>query len=159
MKVPFFAGFPPPPPGGRRRHMTTRVLSQYPPLPHPGIAYRSEGFPGTGYVTPGCGGRGGRVWAVQSSSCAAAAAACGFWQFCRCRPPPQEVIENKKNFPYGPFGGNFPNPDLAEKSSFPNGKSKHDFLAPGDWLILSRVYVIRSCASLQLGFPLKILYG
>ena len=72
---------------------------------------------------------------------------------------PREIIENKKDFPYGPFGRNFPNPDLAEKSSFPNGKSKNEFFRPGDWLILSRVYVIGSCASLQLGFPFKILYG
>ena len=88
---------------------------------------RSEGFPGTGYVTPGCGGEGEGLGRPE------------FFMRRRRRcvrilailppppPSPQEIIENKKNFPYGPFGGNSLNPDLAEKSSFPNGKFKKQF--------------------------------
>ena len=44
-----------------------RLWTRSRPLKKP-LKNRSEGFPGTGYVTPGCGGRG-EGWENRSSAC------------------------------------------------------------------------------------------
>ena len=81
-------------------------------LGHVGV----RGSPARAYVTPGCGGRGEGLARPE------------FVMRRRRRRRRVRILvfwDNSQN-----LRRNSPNPDLAEKSGFPNGKLKNEFLAP-----------------------------